>query len=138
MASTLSFLEAVTLRRSTITLQKASPIPDSKIIEIVQESVKHAPSPFHVQSARAVVLLHKEHEKLWDIVYEHTKKTAPPPVFNERLGPNLEAYKASYGTVLFFEDTKAVEAMPPFIQTLIKNFPEWAQHSNGMAQYVSM
>jgi uncharacterized protein len=98
MAAKITFLEATVIRRSTITLKKESPIPDSRIIEIVKHSVLHAPSPFHVQSCRAVVLLHADHEKLWDIAYEHNRQTAPPPLF-ERLGPNLKAYKQSYGTV---------------------------------------
>ena len=99
MASKFSFLEATVIRRSTVNLKKESPIPDARIEEIVKHSILHVPSPFHVQSARAVILLHNHHEKLWDMVYEHSSRTAPPEMFNTRLEPNLKAYKASYATV---------------------------------------
>jgi hypothetical protein len=99
MASKHSFLEATVIRRSTIDLKKESTIPDSRIIELIKHAVLHAPSPFNSQTTRAVVLLHQDHEKLWDIAYEYNSKTSPPEVFNTRLGPNLKAYKASYGTV---------------------------------------
>ncbi|KAI4127280.1 MAG: hypothetical protein LQ338_003284 [Usnochroma carphineum] len=137
MASKFSFLEATVVRRSTIDLKKSSPISDERIIEVVKHALLHAPSPFHVQSTRAAVLLHEEHEKLWDMVYEHSSKTAPPEMFNSRLGPNLKAYRASYGTVLFYEDPEAADKMPPMLGNLIKSFPEWGEHTNGMAQFIA-
>lgn len=48
---------------------------------IVNYVIKHAPSPFHVQSCRAIVLFGDDHEKLWDMAYEETKKTVAPHVF---------------------------------------------------------
>ena len=38
--------------------------------------------------------------------------------------------------VLFFDDPSAVDSLPPMLGNLIKSFPEWAEHSNGMAQYI--
>jgi len=137
MASKHSFLEATVIRRSTIDLKKESTIPDSRIIELIKHAVLHAPSPFNSQTTRAVVLLHQDHEKLWDIAYEYNSKTSPPEIFNTRLGPNLKAYKASYGTVLFYEDPEALNKLPPFLGNLIKSFPEWQEHSNAMAQYIT-
>lgn len=99
MAAKFSFLEATVIRRSTVDLKKESSIPDARIIEIVKHVILHNPSPFHVQSTRAVVLLHQDHDKLWDLIYEHTSKTAPPEVFNTRLSPNLKLFKQAYGTV---------------------------------------
>lgn len=98
MASKHNFLEATATRRSTVTLKKESPIPDSRIVEIIQHAIKHAPSPFHVQSSRAVILLHGEHDKLWGMTYDQNKKATPPEIF-QFLEPNLKAYRASYGTV---------------------------------------
>lgn len=99
MAAKSSFLEATVIRRSTIDTKKESTIPDSRIVEIVKHSILHTPSPFHVQSTRAVVLLHHDHDKLWDMVYEHSSKTAPPELFNSKLSPSLKAFKQAYGTV---------------------------------------
>lgn len=99
MASNVSFLEATVIRRSTIDLKKESTIPDARIVELVKHSLLHTPTPFHVQSTRAVVLLQKDHEKLWDMAYEHRRKTDPPEFFNARIVPNIKAYKGGYGTV---------------------------------------
>lgn len=99
LASKLSFLEATVVRRSTIDLKKESSIPDGRIVELVKHSLLHGPSPFHVQSGRAVVLLHEEHEKFWDMAYEATRKAAPEEMFNATFVPNLKAYSKSYGTV---------------------------------------
>lgn len=90
-ASSVCFLEATILRRSTIDLKSTSPIPDSRIFELVNHAILHAPSPFHCQSARAVILLHSSDEKLWDMAYDHSSKTASPELFNNRLAPNLKA-----------------------------------------------
>ena len=99
LASKISFLEATVLRRSTIDLKKASSISHERIVEIVKHSLLHGPSPFHVQSGRAVALLYQEHEKFWDMAYEAAKKVTPEAIFNARFIPNLKAYRESYGTV---------------------------------------
>ena len=156
MAARHSFLEATVVRRSTVDLKKESTIPDARIIELVKHSILHTPSAFHVQSARAVVLLGADHEKLWDLAYTASQKATPAELFNARFIPNLTAFKKAHGTVslttgditmqrtdphvysqvLFFDDSEAVEKTPPMLGNLIKNFPEWGEHSNGMAQYI--
>ena len=94
-----TFLEATVLRRSTITLKKASPLPDPQIISLIKHSLLHTPSPFHVQSARAVVLLHSEHEKFWTMAYTASQAATPVQLFETKFIPNLEAFKGAYGTV---------------------------------------
>lgn len=37
--------------------------------------------------------------------------------------------------VLFYDDPEAVNKMPPMLGNLIKSFPDWGEHSNGIAQY---
>ena len=98
LASKYNFLEATLHRRSITTVKKESPIPDSRIIELVKHSILHTPSPFHVQSTRAVVLLHKDHEKFWDIAYENAKKAFSGPML-EKVGPNVKLFRGGYGTV---------------------------------------
>ena len=98
-----AFLDATVLRRSTVNLKKESTISDARIVEIVQHAILHTPTPFDAQSTCAVVLLHKDHDKLWDMIYEHAKKIYPPDLFEARLGPNLKANKGSYGTVSRYE-----------------------------------
>lgn len=99
MASKFSFLEATVMRRSTVDLKKDSTIPDARIIEIVNHSILHTPSPFHVQSTRAVVMLHADHEKLWDMIYTHAEKNYPAEMFQGRIVPNLKSFRGSHATV---------------------------------------
>lgn len=93
-----SFLEAIKIRRSVLSLSKKSPIPDDRIELIVSHAIKHSPSPFNVQSCRAVILFGAEHEKLWDIGMASAKNTMPPPMF-ARLESKIQGFRDSYGTV---------------------------------------
>jgi len=93
-----SFLDAVKLRRSIVAVNKTSPITNERIVSIVQDAIKHAPSAFSVDSCRAVVLFGDEHEKLWDITLKHSKDTIPPPVY-ATVEEKIQGHRASYGTV---------------------------------------
>ncbi|MCJ1395051.1 hypothetical protein MMC18_007932, partial [Xylographa bjoerkii] len=135
MAYKMSFLEATKTRRSTIAVTNTSPISDATIVNIVGHAIKHAPSPFHVQSSRAIVLFKNEHEKLWDISKESVMTTMPPPV-QAAILPKVAEYRAGYGTVLFFEDPSAATALPPQLQALMAKYPDWYEHSNGMSQFI--
>lgn len=117
------FLEAIKIRRSILTLSKESPISDDRIVMIVNHAIKHAPSPFHVQSCRVIVLFGDEHDKLWDIAMQRTKETMPPAVFATSES-KIKGFQASYGTVLFFEDSSACEKLPPPLQGLLAKYPD--------------
>ena len=98
-----AFLDATVIRRSVVQIKAETPIPEARILEIVQHAILHAPSPFHIQSCRAVVLFNDEHRKFWDVARETVLKTLPPPVF-AGLEPKLRDYSGGYGTVswMFF------------------------------------
>ncbi|MCJ1378941.1 hypothetical protein MMC17_002040 [Xylographa soralifera] len=135
MAYTMSFLEATKVRRSTVALTNTSPISDDTIVNIVGHAVKYGPSPFHVQSCRVIVLFKKEHEKLWDFGKESVMTTMPPPM-QATILPKVAEYRAAYGTVLFFEDNTAAAVLPPPLQGLMAKYPDWNEHSSGMAQFI--
>ena len=117
------FLEAIKIRRSVLSLSKESPISDDRIVMIVNHAIKHAPSPFHVQSCRAIVLFGDEHDKLWDFGMQRTKETMPPQIFAQ-YEDKIKGFQAAYGTVLFFEDSSAVEKLPPPLQGLMSKYPD--------------
>jgi predicted oxidoreductase (fatty acid repression mutant protein) len=98
MAYQTPFLSAIKVRRSILSLAKESPISDDRIVMCVNHAIKHAPSPFSVQSCRAIVLFGAEHEKLWDIGMEESKKTLPPPVFAQ-YESKIQGFRDAYGTV---------------------------------------
>lgn len=93
-----AFLDATVVRRSVVQIEAETPIPEERIVAIVQHAILHAPSPFHVQSCRAIVLFNDEHRKMWDIAKETVLTTMPAPVFAS-LEPKLKEYRRGYGTV---------------------------------------
>ncbi|KAJ9602599.1 hypothetical protein H2200_012792 [Cladophialophora chaetospira] len=134
--STDDFLAAAEYRRSVYTLTNKSTISDARIHEIINTAVKNAPSAFNVQSARAVVLLKEHHEKLWDLGDSLVKKAMPEAAY-AGLAPRIQGFKAAYGSVLWFEDHAALDALKsknPAIQHVV---PEWSDHSNGMHQFIA-
>ena len=109
-ASADSLLEAIQVRRSIYSLTKESTISDARIKEIVEAAIKHCPSAFNVQSARAVVLLREDHEKLWDIGDGILKKSMPEAAYNG-LAPKVAGFKGGYGSVLWFEDQESLDVL---------------------------
>ncbi|OAG43180.1 hypothetical protein AYO21_02466 [Fonsecaea monophora] len=134
--STNALLSAIQTRRSCYTLTKTSPIPDSRIREIVQATITHAPSAFNVQSARAVVLVGREHERLWDIGDAALKEAMPEQAYAGLAG-RLRGFRAAYGTVLWFEDQAVLDALKGKNPALGHVVPQWSAHSNGMHQFIA-
>jgi predicted oxidoreductase (fatty acid repression mutant protein) len=92
------FFIAIKDRRSIYKLDNKSPITDRRIHDIVAFALKHTPSPFNVQSARAVILLHAQHEKLWDLGLKVVHAEMPPPA-RPVLEAKVAGLRAAYGTV---------------------------------------
>ncbi|KIW30941.1 uncharacterized protein PV07_02632 [Cladophialophora immunda] len=131
-----AFFDAVKSRRTYYALSSESPIPDSKIHELVNAAVTHVPSSFNSQSTRVVVLLNEEHKKLWgDIVIPVVKSVAPAEAWpaSEK---KLEGFKAGYGTILFYEEPKDVAKLQESFPLYADKFPQWSEHTNAMHQYV--
>lgn len=102
------FFAAVEARRTIYALSDSSPIPDARIIEIVQKAIRHVPSSFNVQSSRAVVILKEEHKKLWDFADAAIKESMPEAVYS-MLAPRFVGFKAGYGSVRYSMQSFCVE-----------------------------
>ncbi|EHI99714.1 nitroreductase [Clostridium sp. DL-VIII] len=129
------FLSAVADRRSYYGISKETVVSDERIEEIIEHSVKHTPSAFNSQSARIVLLLGKEHDKLWDITKEALRKIVPADKFKDT-EDKINSFKSGYGTVLFFEDKSIIESLQEKFALYKDNFPIWSQQSSGMHQFV--
>jgi Predicted oxidoreductase related to nitroreductase len=129
------FYAAVADRRTFYGIGKEVKVSDEKIEEVVSHAVTHTPSAFNSQSARVVLLLKSEHDKLWDITMEALRKIVPP----EKFAPTEEkinSFKSGYGTVLYFEDNGTIESMQKKFPLYAHNFPVWSLQSSGMLQFV--
>jgi predicted oxidoreductase (fatty acid repression mutant protein) len=129
------FLNAVADRRTFYGISKEAVVSDDKIKELIDHAVKYTPSAFNSQSARVVLLLGTQHDRLWDITMEALRKIVPAEQFSDTEN-RINSFKNGYGTVLFFEDNSVVEALQQQFALYKDNFPVWSQQSSGMHQYV--
>ncbi len=127
-------LEAIKQRRSYYAISDKSTLEDDRLVEMIQEVVKHVPSSFHSQSQKVIVLLHEEHKKLWDITREELRKIVPADKFAST-NAKMDSFQAGYGTILFFDDTKITHYFEEHFPLYKDNFEPWAQQANGMLQY---
>ena len=98
MSTSDAFLADIESRKTIYKLDSKSTISDERIHEIVNFAVKHVPSAFNVQSARAVILLMEQHQKLWDIG-DKSLKAAMPEAAYQALAPKVAGFRAAYGSV---------------------------------------
>ncbi|MDR7855783.1 nitroreductase family protein [Tissierella sp.] len=131
---TKNFYEGLKERRSYYGISKENVISDEKLQELIEDVVKHTPSAFNSQTARVVLLLGKNHTKLWDITTEIMRQKLSPEQFPTTEG-KLKTFEAGYGTVLFFEDTSIVKSLQEQFPSYKDNFPIWSLESSGMNQY---
>lgn len=104
MPSSGALVDLAKGRHSIYKLGKNSPVPDEKIEELVNQAILNVPSAFNTQSTRLVVLLHKEHERLWDITMDlfqaRVKEgTLPEEMWKNQTQPKLQGFKNGLGTV---------------------------------------
>ncbi|MEC2986885.1 nitroreductase family protein [Bacillus cereus] len=129
------FYSAIEDRRSIYAISKEQVVSDEKIQEVIYHAVKHTPSAFNSQSARVVVLLGEQHDKLWDITKETLRKVVGDGDFSGTQ-QKMDSFKAGYGTVLFFEDEAIVKSLQEKFAAYAENFPIWSHQASGMHQLV--
>ena len=127
----MEYSDAIKIRRSQYALTNTIKVPEEKVVEVIKESIKHTPSPYNIQSTRAMVLLGENHKKLWQIVKEVLLEKIGAERFvatEEKINKN---FLSGYGTILFFIDEAVVKENA---QKISKNFYGWANESAAMAQ----
>jgi len=130
-----SFMEAVKRRRTCYGLGKEQIVEQARIVDIVKDAVKYAPSAFNSQSARAVVLFGQDSDRLWSLTARTLQKIVPADRFAETQ-QRIDGFAAGYGTVLFFEDQAVVRKLQDQFPTFADQFPVWSNQSAGMLQYI--
>ena len=131
---TRDFKEALRHRRTYYHITDSSPISDEQIKEIIDFAVMNVPSAFNSQSTRIVLLLGKNHKKLWEITKETLKRLVSAEVFKGTEAKIDGSLAAGYGTILFFEDKTVVEQLQDSFPTYYDKFPVWAQQTSAMHQ----
>lgn len=134
MLSTLSTLDAVRLRRSCYALGSACAVTNERVLELVETALHHAPTAFHSQSGRVLLLFGEEHRKLWKIAEDILKPEVPVKKFPETWA-KLQSLAAGRGTILFFDDTAVTARFAQENAFFGARFALWAEQSSAMLQY---
>lgn len=95
------FLAGARYRRSVYALKKASPVPDARIREVVEEVLAFSPSSYNTRPVRATLVLGDQQKAFWDIVAaqaEPVLRAAGDAVW-EGMKPRIEGFKNAYGSV---------------------------------------
>ncbi|KAL2061493.1 hypothetical protein VTL71DRAFT_6870 [Oculimacula yallundae] len=135
MSKSADFLAAVENRRTIYSLTNEPVIADENIRKIIETAILNAPSSFNSQSSRVVLLLRKDHEKLWDITSEILKPIVPPEMW-AWTEEKVAAFRAAYGTILFLEDTRPVNKLEEQYPAFAHHFPTWSEHASAMLQFI--
>lgn len=129
-----NFKEALQHRRSYYSLGSEMMVGRDEVEEMVAFALTHVPSAFNSQSSRIVLLMGKAHHRFWQIVKETLQAQIPPEVFVKTAQKIDQSFASGYGTLLFWEDQRVVEAMTHKFTLYAEYFPKWSQQTSAMHQ----
>ncbi|WGO84115.1 nitroreductase family protein [Arsenophonus apicola] len=129
------FIEMMKKRRTIYNIDNSLPISQARLIKLVKEAVKEAPSSFNSQTSRVVILLGDEHKKLWHNITKETLKEIVAKEIFTTTEKKIDSFAAGAGTVLFFEEQNVIKELQQKFPLYADNFPVWSEQSSGMAQY---
>lgn len=134
----MSFTDLQTKRRSIYALGRQVTQTPEALYDLVKSAVKQSPTSFNNQSVRAVVLMGDAHEKLWDMTAQRLQQEVPDEAaYQQTLAKINHAFKAGFGTVLFYTDTDVVKMYEEQIPLYAENFYDWSEQGHGMAEYAT-
>ncbi|MEB3012285.1 nitroreductase family protein [Parvimonas sp. D2] len=122
----MSIVNSLKERRSYYNISKKLPVDENKVIELVKEATEFTPDAFNMKSARVVVALGEQQDKLWDGIFDAFGGKVPIE--------KIDSFKAGAGTILYFYDESIVKGLQEKFPAYANNFPIWANQANGMLQ----
>ncbi len=129
-----SVIGTIKKRRSRYALEKEITISDPELKGLIENIVEEMPTQMNSQSSRPVVLLGRDHDRLWDIALEELKKVTTEEQYEGTLAKVNGAFKSGYGTILYYEDQQVVRSLEEQFPAYAHNFPSWSVQSSGMLQ----
>lgn len=98
-------LQLLKSRRSIYALGKNVQQNQAELVDAIEAVIEETPTAFNSQTTRAVFLFGDKHDQLWDIVVARLKSEVPTEAAYEKTKQKIAAFKAAYGTILYFTDT---------------------------------
>lgn len=132
-----SFIEAIARRRSYYHLEDKTLMDDSRVVELIDELLATIPSPFNVQSARVVLLFGDHHREVWQLVAEALRNILPEERFILSKQKIERSFASGHGTVLFYEDTAALNHLRENNPLYADSVEIWSEQSSGMLQFAT-
>ncbi|KAL7916762.1 Nitroreductase-like protein [Trichoderma velutinum] len=139
MASLISadqFLAAAKHRRTVYGLKGTSAVSDKRVEQIVSEVISFAPSSYNTQPGRFTLVFGEKHKGLWDAIIKEAEpilKGAGEEVWKTMSGI-FAAHRGAYGSVVFWDSGDAIKEAGAKHASGAHMFPQFADHSTGMAQ----
>lgn len=130
-----NFIDLAKKRRSIYALGRNVKLSTDDLTDLIKTNMKQAPTPFNNQTTRAVILFGDSHEKLWDIVINRLKQEVPDEAAFARTAAKINNFKAAFGTILFYTETKTVKEFEDDFPLYADNFQDWSEQAQGNAQY---
>lgn len=103
--------ELVKQRRTQYAIGNNTELSNEEIADYITNIVKDVPTAFNSQTTRVAIVFAEDNVKLWDHILDVQKDVLQGEMWDMMSGV-MEGAKNGVGTVLFFEDLDAVEAMP--------------------------
>ncbi|GAM85917.1 hypothetical protein ANO11243_039270 [Dothideomycetidae sp. 11243] len=135
-AANITLVDAAINRRTIYQLTKTSPVPDSRLLELVRHAARHVPSGFDSQTTRMVVLLSAEHDRFWDFVWDALQPHLKSEDQSKASRARIDGFRGAHGTILFFESQNAQDATAKKFPTYADKIGQFGEHSNAMHQYL--
>lgn len=122
----MSIIKSLEQRRTYYGINKAMPVSEKEVEDVVKTVTELVPDAFNMKSARVVLAFGEKHDLLWDEIYN---------VFGGKVPrEKIDSFKAGAGTVLYFYDENTVKSLQEQFKAYADNFPVWANQANGMLQ----
>jgi len=129
------FIELAKKRRSIYELGKNVTLSQDELVDLIESTIKQGPSSFNNQTTRAIILFDASHDKLWDIVADSLRKVVKNDDAFAKTQAKINGFKAAYGTILYFTETKTVKEFEENFPLYAANFQDWSEQAQGNAQY---
>lgn len=129
----MEFLQALKLRHSEYVLSKNIELTEEALVNYIKDILRYTPSAFNSESQRIVLLSQEKHDLLWEQLIEIMKGIVKGEQF-ENTKNKINAFKAAYGTILFFDDTSVTKKLQEKFPLYSENFAKWSIEQNGMLQ----
>lgn len=126
-------LDLMKNRRSLYALGKNVDLSHSDIVKLVTGVLKYTPTAFNNQTVRASIMFGKDHDQVWDLILEATKKITPDEKQLAQTEKRIQMFKAAYGTILFFTDDGVVDQFKKQFAMAADFFHDWSEQAMGTA-----